>query len=117
VRTHRQTVEGLAAAFANRRRHLEKVTHQTRQSNAVQNPPLAPGLTWLSDDRSIHNPDRPTDTFFEPVSDVFPKQTNVATARFAQAFEQGDIRNVGLVRQLSAHNRLPQRVPTRHMQH
>jgi len=74
VPTQRQTVQGLAAAFANRGRHLEKVTHQTRQSNAVQNPLLTPGLTWLSDDRSIHNPDRPTDTFFEPVRNVFPKQ-------------------------------------------
>jgi hypothetical protein len=70
----RQTVQRLAAAFANRGRYLEKITHQTRQSDAVQNPPLAPRLAWLSDDRAIHNPDRPADTFFEPVRDVFPKQ-------------------------------------------
>ena len=62
-----QTIQGLSAAFANRGCHLEKVTHQTRQSEAVENPPLAPRLAWLSDDRAIYNPDRPTDTFFEPV--------------------------------------------------
>jgi hypothetical protein len=81
----------LNPAFANRCRHLEKVTHQTRQSDAVQNPPLAPRLARLFDDRAIHNPDRPTDTFFEAVRDVFPKQLDTQQTQpllaVAQAFE------------------------------
>src|SRR5579862_6503429 len=121
MRPHRQAVQRLSAAFANRGRHLEEVTYQTRQSDAVKNPPLAPGFTWLLDDRAIHNPDRPTDSLFEPIRDLFPKQFDTQRAQplltVAQAFEQGDIRNVGPVRQLSAHNRLPQRVTPPDMQH
>src|SRR5258708_5273484 len=59
--------------------------------------------------------------FFEPIRDIFPKQFDTQETQpllaVAQAFEQGDIRNVGPVRELSAHNRLPQRVTPRHMQH
>jgi hypothetical protein len=76
---------------------------------------LASRLSWLSDDRSIHNPDRSTETFFDLVCDVFPKQFDTQESQpflaVAQAFEQGDIRNVGPLRQLSAHNRLLERVP------
>jgi len=53
---------------------------------------LAPRLAWLSDDRAIYNPDRPTDSFFEPVRDVFPKQLDTQQMQpllaVAQAFEQ-----------------------------
>jgi hypothetical protein len=59
---------------------------------------LAPRLARFSDDRAIHNPDRPTDSFFEPVRDVFPKQFDTQQTQpllaVAQALEQGDIRNV-----------------------
>jgi hypothetical protein len=81
---------------------------------------LAPRLARFSNYRAIHNPDRRTDSFFEPVPDVFPKQIDAQQTQplfaVAQAFEQGDIRNVGPVRQFSAHNRLPQRVSSRNMQ-
>ncbi len=59
-------------------------------------------------DRAIHNPDRPTDSFFEPVRDVFPKQFDTQQTQplraVAQALEQGNIRNVGPVRRLNAYN-------------
>ncbi len=62
---------------------------------------MASRLAWLSDDRAIHNPDRPTDSFFEPVRDVFPKQFDTQQTQplraVAQALEQGNIRNVGPV--------------------
>jgi len=82
---------------------------------------MAPRHAWLFDDRAIHNSDRPTDTFFEPVRDVFPKQFDTQETQpllaVAQAFEQGDIRNVRPFHELGAHNRLPQKVTPRHMQH
>jgi hypothetical protein len=51
----------------------EKVTHQTWQSDTVQNPPLAVRLTRLPDDRAMHNPHRPTHSFIEPTGRVFPE--------------------------------------------
>jgi hypothetical protein len=57
VWTHRSTAQGFSAALANRGCHLQKLTHQTRCSDTVQNSPSAAGLTWLSDDRAIHNPE------------------------------------------------------------
>jgi hypothetical protein len=88
------------------------ITQCRFESDGEQNPPLVSRLAWLSDDRAIHNPDRPTDSFFRTVRDIFPKQFDTQTAKpffaVAQAFEQSDIRDVGPVRQLSEHNRLPQ---------
>ena len=71
----------------------KKNTHQTH-SLMLRNPPLAARLTRLSDNRAIHNPDRPTDSFIAPMNEVFPKQFDTQEAQpllAAQAFEQGDI--------------------------
>lgn len=66
---------------------------------------MASRLAWLSDDRAIHNPDRPTDSFFEPLRNVFPKHFDTQQTQplraVAQALEQGNIRNVGPVRRVS----------------
>ena len=73
--------------------------------------PVLPGSLTIV---PSNNPDCPTERSFEPVLDVFPKQFDTQQTQplltIAQAFEQGDIRNVGPVRQLSEYNRLPQRV-------
>jgi len=60
--------------------------------DSIQNSPLAARLAGFSDDRAIHNPDRPTDSSIEPMSEVFPKEFDTQQAQpllaVAPAFEQ-----------------------------